>query len=64
MLIKVILSYSECKVGGWVYMFDEDGIVLIMELVDERNLRRFIFLVLKLVYEKKGFILYYGIVIG
>lgn len=45
-------------------MFDEDGIVLIMEPADERNLRRFIFTVPKSVYEKKGLSLHYGTAIG
>ncbi|AAT62757.1 hypothetical protein CQZ91_05300 [Bacillus cereus] len=64
MLTKAILSHSECKVGGRAYMFDEDGIVLIMEPADERNLRRFIFSVPKSVYEKKGLTLHYGTAIG
>ena len=45
-------------------MFDEDGIVLIMEPADESNLRRFIFSVPKSVYEKKGLTLHYGTAIG
>ncbi|MFV0946086.1 hypothetical protein JNB07_25270 [Bacillus pacificus] len=45
-------------------MFDEDGIVLIMEPADERDLRRFIFSVPKSVYEKKGLTLHYGTAIG
>lgn len=45
-------------------MFEEDGIVLIMEPADERNLRRFIFTVPKSVYEKKGLSLHYGTSIG
>ncbi|AHA71357.1 MULTISPECIES: hypothetical protein [Bacillus] len=45
-------------------MFDEDGIVLIMEPADERNLRRFIFSVPQSVYEKKGITLHYGAAIG
>ena len=44
-------------------MFDEDGIVLIMEPADERNLR-FYFSVPKSVYEKKGLTLHYGTAIG
>ncbi|ARO17825.1 hypothetical protein CN324_23575 [Bacillus anthracis] len=64
MLPKAILSHSECKVGGRAYMFDEDGIVLIMEPADERNWRRFIFSVPKSVYEKKGLTLHYGTAIG
>ncbi|PFR40203.1 hypothetical protein COK20_07970 [Bacillus cereus] len=64
MLTKAILSHSECKVGGRAYMFDEDGIVLIMEPADERNLRRFIFSVPKSVYKKKGLTLHYGTAIG
>ncbi|MBG9856780.1 hypothetical protein [Bacillus wiedmannii] len=45
-------------------MFEEDGIVLIMEPADERNLRRFIFSVPKSAYEKKGLTLRYGAAIG
>ncbi|OTW65037.1 hypothetical protein CON07_09160 [Bacillus sp. AFS094611] len=64
MLTKAILRHSECKVGGRERMFDEDGIVLIMEPADERNLRRFILSVPKSVYEKKGLTLQYGAAIG
>lgn len=45
-------------------MFEEDGIVLIMEPADERNLRRFILSVPKSVYEKKELTLQYGAAIG
>ncbi|HDR7355051.1 TPA: hypothetical protein QCX97_004292 [Bacillus wiedmannii] len=45
-------------------MFEEDGIVLIMEPADERNLRRFIFSVPKSAYEKKELTLRYGAAIG
>lgn len=45
-------------------MFDEDGMVLIMEPADESNLRRFIFSVPKSVYEKQGLTLHYGTAIG
>ncbi len=58
------MSHSECIVGRRDYMFEEDGIVLIMEPADERNLRRFIFTVPKSVYEKKGISLHYGTPIG
>ncbi|MDM5238732.1 hypothetical protein CN491_10170 [Bacillus cereus] len=45
-------------------MFEEDGIVLIMEPADERNLRRFIFTVPKSVYENKEILLQYGTPLG
>ncbi|KFM98760.1 hypothetical protein D0U04_10385 [Bacillus clarus] len=45
-------------------MFEEDGIVLIMEPADERNLRKFILTVPKSVYETTGISLNYGMPIG
>ncbi|KEK24136.1 hypothetical protein [Bacillus gaemokensis] len=45
-------------------MFEEDGIVLIMEPVDERNLRKFILTVPQSVYKKKEIPLKYGAAIG
>lgn len=45
-------------------MFDEDGIVLIMEPADERNLRRFIFQCQNQCMKKKGLTLHYGTAIG
>ncbi|EJV61679.1 hypothetical protein BWGOE4_19310 [Bacillus mycoides] len=45
-------------------MFEEDGIVLILEPADERNMRKFIFTVPKSVYEKKEISLQYGTPLG
>ncbi|MEK4864554.1 hypothetical protein EXW32_09750 [Bacillus mycoides] len=45
-------------------MFEEDGIVLILEPADERNMRKFIFTVPKSVYEKKEILLHYGTSLG
>ena len=45
-------------------MFDEDGIVLIMEPADEKKLEEIYFSVPKSVYEKKGLTLHYGTAIG
>ncbi|PEE42363.1 hypothetical protein [Bacillus pseudomycoides] len=45
-------------------MFEEEGIVLIMEPVDERNLRKFILTIPQSVYKKKEISLQYGAAIG
>ena len=45
-------------------MFDEDGIVLIMEPAEEKNWRRFSFSVPKKKKKKKGLTLHYGTAIG
>ncbi len=49
---------------GVINMFEEDGIVLILEPADERNMRKFIFTVPKSVYEKKEILLHYGTPLG
>ncbi|WP_459501241.1 hypothetical protein [Bacillus sp. C1] len=45
-------------------MFEEEGIVLIMEPIDERNVRKFILTIPKAVYEEKEISLNYGASIG
>ncbi|PED72470.1 hypothetical protein CN680_00220 [Bacillus pseudomycoides] len=45
-------------------MFEEEGIVLIMEPVDERDLRKFILTIPQSVYKKKEISLQYGVAIG
>ncbi|MBJ8008911.1 MULTISPECIES: hypothetical protein [Bacillus cereus group] len=45
-------------------MFEEDGIVLILEPADERDMRKFIFTIPKSVYEKKEILLHYGTALG
>lgn len=45
-------------------MFEEDGIVLLMEPVDERNLRKFILTIPQSIYKRKEISLQYGAAIG
>lgn len=45
-------------------MFEEDGIILLMEPVDERNLRKFILTIPRSVYKRKEIFLQYGAAIG
>lgn len=45
-------------------MFEEEGIVLIMEPVDERDLRKFILTIPQSIYKRKEISLQYGAAIG
>ncbi|PEY34541.1 hypothetical protein CN354_16540 [Bacillus cereus] len=45
-------------------MFEEDGLVLLMEPVDERHLRKFILTIPQSIYKRKEISLQYGAAIG